>query len=55
MLKIMSSIDKTFPWNPDNKNNDLGVCVNNITLGGWLNQRNRKHFPDWFSSVPEIF
>ena len=55
MLKIMSSIDKTIPWNPDNENNDLGVCVNNITLGGWLNQRNRKHFPDWFSSVPEIF
>ena len=52
--KIMSSIDKTIQWNPDNKNNDLGVCVNNTTLGAWLNQRNRRQLPDWFASVPEI-
>ncbi len=42
----MSLIDKTIPWNPDNKNNDLGVCVNNTTLGALLNQRNRRKLQD---------
>ena len=50
----MSSIDKSNTCNPDNENNDLGVCVNNSTLGSWLNQRNRRQLPDWFASVPEI-
>ena len=50
----MSSIDKFITRNPDNENNDLDVCVNNSTLGSLLNQRNRGHLPDWFTSVPEI-
>lgn len=32
----------------------MGVCVNNTTLGAWLNQRNRRQLPEWLASVPEI-
>ena len=32
----------------------MGVCINNIKLGKWLNQRNMRQLPDWYASVPEV-
>ena len=51
---IVSAKNRENIWNPDNSDNDMGVCINNTKLGHWLNQRNRRQLPDWYASVPDV-
>ena len=49
--RIMSAVDMSLPWDPNNKR-DMGVCVNNDYLGNWITAQMRKQMPDWLASVP---
>ena len=51
--KIVSAHDKTKPWDPDNNENDRGVCYNNSYLGNWITYKLREHLNPWQASVPD--
>jgi hypothetical protein len=50
--KIVSALDKTKPWDPDNES-DLGVVFNNDHLGSWITRQMREKLNPWYASVPD--
>ena len=43
---IVSAKNRDKQQDPNYSDRDMGVCINNIKLGKWLNQRNMRQLPD---------
>ena len=51
-MKIVSAFDKKKAWKEGNPM-DIGVCINNRVLGGWITKRMRDYLPHLMCNVPD--